>query len=307
MLLVGIPAHNEAAHIAAVVLEARDYADDVIVVDDGSTDRTRTLAEKAGATVVSHDSNRGKGAALRTLFLEARKRGCDVLVTLDGDGQHSPSDILAVAAQAMSHDLVIGTRPNQGGSIIRRLARRILSPSSGLDSQSGFRAYNRRAISALDWSENGMASDEAILAVARRAGLSIVQVPITCVEDGLGFHKTNPITHFTDLLGASMKRAAYERPLRALGIPGALLMIGGGVGWGVTWNLFQTYHELPMGIALGSSVLIMLGFFMDVGALVLFAIRLQILEVEGHFQRWITTALEPAGRHPRVEPEQRSS
>src|SRR5262245_4984299 len=85
-VLVGIPALNEARFIGSVVLQARDYGAPVLVVDDGSSDGTAAIAERAGAEVIRHRHNRGKGAALNTIFDHARHRGAQALVVLDGDG-----------------------------------------------------------------------------------------------------------------------------------------------------------------------------------------------------------------------------
>jgi hypothetical protein len=90
---VAIPAYNEAETIAEVVVETREYADEVVVIDDGSADDTAARACDAGATVIEHDHNEGYGAALRTAFETADRRGVDHLVVLDGDGQHDPTDI----------------------------------------------------------------------------------------------------------------------------------------------------------------------------------------------------------------------
>src|SRR4030042_4807226 len=92
-VVVGIPAFNEEKTIARVVLEAQRYADAVVVCDDGSSDLTAKIAERLGADVVRHERNLGYGSAIKSLFNRARELGADVLVTLDGDGQHDPGDI----------------------------------------------------------------------------------------------------------------------------------------------------------------------------------------------------------------------
>src|SRR3989442_10556053 len=86
-ILAAIPAHNEAKTIGSVVISAMQYVDEVAVIDDGSTDGTASIAERAGATVIRHDGNQGYGAAIRSCFEYARTNGTQVLVILDGDGQ----------------------------------------------------------------------------------------------------------------------------------------------------------------------------------------------------------------------------
>src|SRR5579875_1080609 len=93
MIIVGIPAYNEEKHIANVVKEAKKYCDRVVVVDDGSKDHTSELASQAGAEVLVHLRNMGKGQSLRDLFLYAAEIGVDILVTMDGDEQHDPAEI----------------------------------------------------------------------------------------------------------------------------------------------------------------------------------------------------------------------
>jgi glycosyltransferase involved in cell wall biosynthesis len=151
-----IPAYQEEDHIAAVVREALDYCPHVIVIDDGSPDNTATVAAEAGATVLEHVHNQGKGAALQTGFDHARAQGYDLAITLDADGQHAPSDIPAfLQAYARTHSpVLVGNRMGNLADMprLRRFVNRFMSAHLSRvmgqhvpDSQCGFRLYHRSA------------------------------------------------------------------------------------------------------------------------------------------------------------------
>ncbi|AKB16441.1 glycosyltransferase family 2 protein [Methanosarcina thermophila] len=150
-ITVVLPAYNEEVSIGSIVLLTSQYADNVIVVDDGSSDRTAEVAGKAGAEVVRHETNRGKGAALKTGFTAAADLGADVIVTMDSDGQHNPAEIPRLVAPILKGeaDMVNGSRYLNGldknTPAYRRVGQTILDGvtnlNSGLritDSQSGF-------------------------------------------------------------------------------------------------------------------------------------------------------------------------
>ena len=104
LIVAAIPCYNEANFIGDVVRRALTHVDRVVVVDDGSTDGTAEAARAAGAEVRRHETNRGPGAAARTCLQAGRELGADVLVTLDGDGQHDPDEIPAVVAPVLAGD-----------------------------------------------------------------------------------------------------------------------------------------------------------------------------------------------------------
>jgi len=110
-VVVGIPAFNEERTIAKVVLESQRFADKVVVCDDGSSDMTAEIAERLGADVARHERNLGYGAAIQSLFRRARELGADVLVTLDTDGQHDPSEVSDVVKPIVEGkaDVVVGS------------------------------------------------------------------------------------------------------------------------------------------------------------------------------------------------------
>jgi GT2 family glycosyltransferase len=126
-----IPCYNTQESIAAVVTNAKKYVDEVIVIDDGSTDRTAEIARAAGATVIRHEKNRGKGAAMKTGCSESKG---EIIVFIDGDGQHNPSDIPKLIAPILQGkaDYVIGSRylsesKTSSIPISRRIANNIAS------------------------------------------------------------------------------------------------------------------------------------------------------------------------------------
>lgn len=205
--VVIIPAFNEGATIASVICRVRGISPDVLVVDDGSSDATAERARVAGALVVRHCVNRGLGAAIgtgiaATLQPRVLSRGihdegsrsheyADVMVTLDGDGQHDPTDIPALIAPiaAGEADIVIGVRRDRSAvPFRRRLAHavangmtRALFGVTCSDTQSGFRAFSRRAAEQIEVRTNRMEVSSEILAEAARLGLRVAEVPIRTI------------------------------------------------------------------------------------------------------------------------------
>jgi glycosyltransferase involved in cell wall biosynthesis len=286
-VIVGVPAYNEERNIAKVVLEAQRYADVVIVCDDGSTDLTAEIAEHLGAEVIRHERNLGYGAAVRSLFRRAREFGADVFVTLDGDGQHDPSEIPSVVRTVVEEgvDIAIGSRFVDGGlargmpwyrrlgvMLITRLANGS-AKSRVRDAQSGFRAYSRRALESLDLTENGMGVSVEILFEAQKRGLMVKEVAASCRYDKeLDPSTFNPVRHGVDVVMAVVRRVVEERPLVYLGLPGILCLLVG-LFFGV-W-LLQIYaleHHIVTNIALAALAFTLIGLFAVFTAITLYAI-----------------------------------
>jgi glycosyltransferase involved in cell wall biosynthesis len=287
-ILVGIPAHNEEKTIAKVIVNTKKYADTIIVADDGSTDETGLIAEDLGAKVLRHARNRGKGEALRTIFRSARHLGADVLVTLDADGQHDPHEIPALTRPILERkaDIIIGSREKQEIPKLRRAAHKVLDMATSVsdldgaivDSQSGFRAYSRRAINELDFYEPGMGAEALVLKSAKALGLVIRQVPITVKYQGTAGHSMNPISHFSDVFSAIVRTVILKRPLRSLGIPGSILVLVGLYWWIQILDIYNATRQFAIGNALVASVILLVGFFMAISAVILIAIVLAIQE-----------------------------
>src|SRR6056297_877486 len=125
--LVAIPAYNESTAIGSTVLSTKALVDDVLVADDGSSDATAEIAKRAGATVIEHEENRGKGGAIKTIFRHAERTGHDAVVLIDGDGQHLPADIPDVVTPVLEDEseLVIGSRYLEADETETPLYRRL--------------------------------------------------------------------------------------------------------------------------------------------------------------------------------------
>jgi len=238
-VLVAMPAHDEERSIAGTVLRAREHVDQVLVVDDCSKDATGAIATALGARVVRHAVNRGYGGALQTIFQTAREMGVEKLVILDADGQHNPDYIPALLSSLDGGaDVVIGSRFLDGSKgripAYRKVGMKVLDGMTQLagdlqvtDSQSGFRAYGRRAIEAIHITGDGMSAGSECLIQAASAGLAIAEVPITVRYDLEGTSSQNPVTHGISVLMNIVRLISCRRPLTFFGVPGLILAIFG--------------------------------------------------------------------------------
>ncbi len=267
-IIVGTPAYNEEKYIGSIVLQARQYADTVVVVDDGSNDRTSNVARLAGATVVQHIENKGYGSAIQSIMAEARKQDADILVIIDADSQHNPDEIPFLAkAISEGFDVVIGSRELQKSAIpaYRRIGQKVLSNLTYLasrkklsDTESGFRAYSRKALNELKLKETGMAISSEIVSTAFRIGLKVTEVPIsvTYTRDG---STMNPIKHGVGVLNRIVVMISERRPLLVFGACG-IICIAFGIFLGVlVVQTLQAYQVLQVGSALISMLLITIG------------------------------------------------
>ena len=187
-----IPAFNEAARVGEVVEQARRCVDEVVVIDDGSVDDTTAVAERAGAKVLRHEQNRGKGAAIVTGLDCFGRADAEFAMFLDADGQHDPGEIpkFLEAARAQSADIVIGTRMAETHEmpLVRTLTNRFTSwVTSRLarqkipDSQCGFRLIRRSVLPDLQLSSSHFETETETLIQAGRAGHKIVSVPVRTI------------------------------------------------------------------------------------------------------------------------------
>jgi glycosyltransferase involved in cell wall biosynthesis len=267
-VLAGIAAYNEARYVGSIVLQTRQYVDEVIVVDDGSTDNTAHVAELAGAAVIRHPQNRGKGAAIQTILAEARKRNPDVLVLLDADAQHDPNEIPSVVKPILEgFDLVIGSREAQEDKTprYRRIGKKFIfrtsrfaSGTNVYDSESGFRALSPQAIDKLHLEERGFAIESEMITRAAEKNLKITEVPISNIytKDG---STLSPVRHGTEVLTRIIVMISHRRPLFFFGLAGGLFLVAGLILGLRVVNIFTATGEVALGTSVLTAIFIIAG------------------------------------------------
>jgi len=191
-ICVFIPGYNESRTIEQVVSNTLKVINDVVVVDDGSKDDTAQLAKDAGAIVLKHEINRGKGAALKTGFNYAVENGYDAVVTMDSDGQHDPEDIprFLNALNSFKSGIIIGSRMNDITTMpaIRKCTNKLTSYVNSTfahqridDSQSGFRLITTDVFRTIKLETDRFETESEILIKASKAGFKIISVPIKTI------------------------------------------------------------------------------------------------------------------------------
>ena len=274
-----IPAFNAGNQISDVIKNSLNYVDKVLVCDDGSTDNTFENAELSGAFVLKHKKNLGKGAALKTLFEKAKEIDADIIVTIDGDGQFLPEDMIKLIEPIKSKkfDLVIGNRfldtkemPNY-----RKVGNKILDGFTKLaanlpfeDTQSGFRSYSKTAIEKISFSSNGFGVDSEILVDAVNKNLKITEKYVSVIYNtGEKTSTKNPVSHSMGVIASIVELIAINHPLKFLGIPGIILLLVGIVFSVIVMGIFNEsgFFSIPSTLlALGSSVIGLMLLLMSV-------------------------------------------
>jgi len=279
LIVAAIPCFNEERFIGSVVLKVKKYVDRVLVIDDGSSDASVEIATAAGAVVHRHDGNKGYGAAIRTAVSFGKEEGADVLVVIDGDGQHDARYIPRLVKPVLDGeaDVVIGSRflgEASSAPLYRRLGQRILNVATNVgsgrrlsDSQSGFRAYSSKALGALNLTENGMSvSSEMQFAIASK-GLKVAEVPIeVCYGEK---SKRNPLGHGVNVLSRVFVLLSLRQPMVMFGVPGSLLLAGGLFLGLRVLDLYEKNGQLAVGTLMGGVLLCLTGVLALFAALML--------------------------------------
>ena len=285
-ILVAMPAYNEEKYIGSLVAEAQQYGDEVLIIDDGSTDDTSKTARLAGATVIQHKENKGYGAAVQSILAEAKRISPDILVLLDADSQHNPNEIpRLVKPISQGFDLVIGSRKLLRDSIplYRRIGQGvisyfcyILSGENLSDSESGFRVFSKKAVGILELREDGMSVSAETIAKAAEKGLKITEIPIsiTYTRDG---STLNPVRHGFGVLSRIIAMILERRPLFFFGLGGAILTLLGFLAG------MRVIGIVSRGEEVATNTVLLSVFFFTIGILSIFTgvIRHQLIKRKG--------------------------
>lgn len=282
MKLVCIPAFNEEKTIGDMIKKSLKHADKVIVCDDGSKDSTAKIAKENGAQVIIHDKNQGYGAAIITLFDAARKENADIMITIDGDGQHDPDQIPILVDALKEHnlDVVVGSRFLDKSTThpgYRKRGIKIITSASNFgtdfklsDAQSGFRAYSKQAIESIHPTETGMAVSTEILLKISNKGLSLAEIPIS-ITYGNDTSTQNPIPHGIAVLMNTLRFISVKHPIPFYGFPGVVLVIIGSILGYLFIDAYLNRQSVFLGSLLASVVLFLLGAILCATSIILFS------------------------------------
>jgi len=282
-IVAAIPCLNEEKSIGSVVVITKKFVDSVVVIDDGSTDATPEVAAEAGAEVYQHGQNRGYGAAIHSALTKGKQLEADILVILDGDGQHDPRDIPSLIEPVLAGkaDVVVGSRflgKGEKPPFYRRLGQYLLTAATNLgsgrrlsDSQSGFRAYSAKALDSLSLIEKGMSVSSEIQFAISRSGLKVAEVPIAVSY--IGKLKRNPVGHGAGVLSRILVMVSLRYPLILFGAPGLGLLAGGLYLGARVLTVYSNTQELAIGNAFGTILLCLAGLLSLFTALMLQAIK----------------------------------
>jgi glycosyltransferase involved in cell wall biosynthesis len=286
MIVACIPAYNEERTIAKTILQVQKFVDRIIVSDDGSQDMTASIAENLGAIVI-RNSHGGKGSALRAAFSMAQKLSPEIIVTLDADGQHDPTEIpvLVRPIEEEKAEMTVGSRYLEKSKtdlpFYRRLGLKVINSLSrrscnGIvkDTQCGFRAYSTKALDVIQQCESdGFGVETEQLSLVSKCGLRIQEVPVTVSYKGLyRTSKRHPLAHGSELILSALRLLIETRPLSMLGIPGASLVLMGLIGGAyLLWD-FKFSGDFALPIALIALGMLCVGTLLSVVSIMLFAI-----------------------------------
>lgn len=269
-----LPAFNEAAAIAEIIGRIRRMSAEyrILVVDDGSRDGTADTARSAGAAVVSHESNFGNGAAVKTGIRAAQT---SIVVLMDADGQHPPESIPALLTTLQEYDMVVGSRSasaqsafRQFGNILLNAFARLLAGRQILDLTSGFRAARRDALlEYIHLFPNGFSYPTTSTIAFLKGGYRVKFLPVDGMEKRkTGVSKIRPFRDGLKFLTIMIRLAVLFEPVRVFAPPGLGLFLTGGALLAYQAVFWGRIEELPILLVLSGLIILFVGFLADLVA-----------------------------------------
>ncbi len=282
-VVVIVPAYNEERFIGSVVLKILQFPVIAIVVDDGSSDATALVAQSAGAHVVSHESNKGKGEALNTGIREARLMSPEVIVVIDGDGQHLVRELPRVVRPVLDQaaDIVVGSRylkhtsntpsGRQVGHWFFNKLTGVTSQVNVTDSQSGYRAFSPAAFNADLFYSTDFTVESEMQFFAHEHHLRIMEVPITIRYTDPP--KRSAIRQGLMVLNGILHLVGQYRPLLFFGLPGMIIILGGFTLGFYVIDIYRRLTQLAVGYAMMSVLLTVTGMVLFSTGIILHSVR----------------------------------
>ena len=282
-VVVVVPAYNEERFIGSVILKIQQYPVTVIVVDDGSTDNTAFIAQAAGALVVRHEQNMGKGVALNTGMREARQMDPEAIVVIDGDGQHLVRELPNLVRPILEDraDIVVGSRYLKNTSQVpthRVLGHWFFNKLTSIasrvkvsDSQSGYRAFSAKAFNTGLFLSTNFSVESEMQFLAHENDLRVTEVPITVHYADKP--KRSVLGQGSVVLTGILRLMGQYRPLLFFGVPGAVLLTTG-ILFGI-WvvDIYTRIQTLAVGYAMISVLITIIGMLLLSTGIILHSVR----------------------------------
>ncbi len=286
-ILVCIPSYNAESTIENAIKACKEFTNEILVINDGSSDNTEEIARKAGVDIITHKQNRGYGGAIKTGLEEGLKRNAKVTITFDADLQHDANDIPKVIDPILSNDadIVIGSRFLEESDDVKpyrkfgiKFITKLVNSFSGSnisDAESGLRAYSLDSLKVIvpTLETEGMGMSAEILLKAAVQKLKIIEVPRKeMYPEGVKTSSKNPLRHGLGVILTIFKLIIENKPLPTFGIPAIIFFISSGMSSVYVIDFYNELGRLPVGMTVFTLLLVSVGFFFILASVILYVL-----------------------------------